>query len=60
MDKLTKEEGLLILELISDSMKEVKEMQTFNLFQNHNDQEYFANKLKLLTDIYNKDSYSHK
>ena len=60
MDKLTKEEGLLILELISDSIKETKEMQKFNLYQNQHDQEYFNNKLKLLTDIYNKDFYSHK
>lgn len=60
MDKLTKEEGLLLLELISDSIKETKEVQKFNLYQNQHDQEYLNNKLKLLTDIYNKDFYSHK
>lgn len=60
MDKLTKEEGLLILDLIIVAKKEVEDMQKYYLFQNQDDQEYLTNKLKLLTDIYNKDFYSRK
>lgn len=60
MDKLTKEEGLLILDLVISPKKEVQQMKDFYLFQNQGDQEYLDNKLKLLIDIYNKDFYPHK